>query len=716
MAERVQKFGKYELLDKIGAGGMAEIYKARYIGIDGFEKVLVLKKILPNFADNTAFIKMLINEAKLTSSLQHVNIVQIFELGEINDQYYIAMEYVNGRDLLKIMAQASKIRLRVPPKIVVYLLSEVCKGLGYAHGACDSDGNNLHIIHRDVSPSNIIVSQQGEVKIMDFGVARATQQNSGVEKTRAGTLKGKLGYMSPEQVTGKTIDHRADIFSLGIVFFEMLTLKRLFLGRTDLDTMINIRDANIDEKLKKYSFIPEDIHPILRRALAKDPNQRYQTAEELHEELLDYLFTNQLKVTHRTLQTYVDALFSNNPREELAAHFPRETFDPNAAPATAAVAKSLPKVDARAADPTPTESPRTEGPNGTVVPEPAEEVAETSDAPAGAEGSVVDDPKQRESGVVDADEQSLSRSLFRLRDQDGNVVGPISYHGLVNLIQARSIADDELISVDEKTWVTVRAIPDLAKQFPTQQPPEETRPPRYKGAATPFTMPRLIYRLSINKIDGRLRLVHETTVKEIWLNHGAPVHVSSNMRTELMGEFMVARQFITVDQLEEALRHTDEFQGRLGDVLIALRMIQPHQLYEILRQQFIERILEIFTWTRGEYFFYLGDEPRTELLPFNISWLELLTEGARSRVPFPLLERFFKNHWTKTIEFVDNPYARLEDFKLTAKEIRVVNLLRAEQTLSAVSHVDHVLETIGLNTIYRVLFLLLQTEFVQIAP
>ncbi|MCA9522305.1 MAG: protein kinase [Myxococcales bacterium] len=710
MVERVQRFGKYELLEKIGAGGMAEIYKARYIGIDGFEKILVLKKILPNFADNTAFIKMLINEAKLTSSLQHVNIVQIFELGEIDDQYYIAMEYVNGKDLLKIMAQASKLRLRVPSKLVAYLLSEVCKGLAYAHSACDSEGNNLNIIHRDVSPSNIIISLQGEVKIMDFGVARATQQNSTVEKTRAGTLKGKLGYMSPEQVTGKTIDHRADIFSLGIVLFEMMTLKRLFLGRTDLDTMINIRDANIEEKFQKYPFIPNELRAILRRALAKDPNQRYQTAEEFHEELLDYLFTNQLKVTHKSLQLYVDALFSKNPREELAVHFPRESFDPNAH-AAAGAARNLPAVEARTTDPTPTEPPHAEEPNGTVVPAGNRAMIEPTRHSSKA---IADDATNRESGVIDTDEQSLFRSLFRLRDQDGNVVGPISYHSLVNLIQARSIAENELVSIDEKTWVTVQAIPDLAKQFPLEKPSEEERPPRYKGAANPFTMPRLIYRLAINKIDGRLRLVNDTTVKEVWFSHGKPVHVASNMRTELMGEFMVARQFITGDQLEAALKQTAELDGRLGDVLIALKMIQPHQLYEILRQQFVERILEIFTWTRGEYLFYLGDEARTELLPFNITWLEMLTEGARSRVPFPLLEKFFKNHWNKSIEFVDNPYAKLDDFKLNAKEIRVVNLLRNELTLSAVTHVEHVLETIGLNVIYRVLFLLLQTEFVQI--
>ena len=647
------RFGKYDLIEKIGAGGMAEIYKSRYAGIDGFEKILVVKKILPTFADNTAFIKMLINEAKLSSNLIHANIVQIYELGEIDDQYYIAMEFVDGQDLLKVMSHASKLKLRIPLHIIFYLLSEVSKGLNFAHAACDNEGNNLNIIHRDVSPSNVIISHRGEVKIMDFGVARANMDKA--DSTRAGTLKGKLGYMSPEQVTGKQIDNRSDIFSLGIVFFELLTLKRMFLGKTDLDTMLNIRDADLEKKFRKYTFISEGVKPILRKILNKNREKRFQTAQEVQEAIGDFIFENQLKVSNIDMANYLRALFADNPREELAKHFPSETWDPK---------------------------------------------ADVEDMGMGSIGGRTD-PKT-----------DITKVVFRLRDKDGNIVGPFGYTDIVGLINEGSVSPDELVSYDQQTWIPLASVPQLATFF-DERVEEAVQAARYEGDLSPVTLPKLIYRLAINGIQGKLRLVDDKRQKDVFLANGQPVHVTSNIKSELLGEFLVARGTISDEALKKALKKSAEFQGRLGDTLISMGMIQPHQLFEVLSDQFRDRVLDIFTWTTGEYRFFTVQEMPEVPFPMQVTWYEILTEACRSRIPFPLLEQNFQKMWGARIGLNDNPYTKLEELKLHAKETRIYNLLRQNSTIKELTQVDNVLESIGLERIYRTLFLLLQTEFIQ---
>lgn len=304
-------FGRFELLDRIGLGGMAEVWRARVAGVGGFEKILVVKKILPAFAQNKTFIDMLLTEARLCAVLQHTNIVQTYENGEIEGQYYIAMEYVAGPDLFKILSRATQVQQLIPTEVCLYIASEVAKGLHYAHNAKDHYGRSLHIIHRDVSPSNVIVSEGGEVKIMDFGVARGTSPGGQQpeQATRSGVLKGKLGYMSPEQVTGQPFDHRSDIFSLGIVLYESMTLKRLFLAKTDLETLVNIRDARMEHKFKKHSYIDEGVRNILRRSLSRDLNERYPTAMAMHDDIVKMLFEQKIPVSNSALSTFIASLF-----------------------------------------------------------------------------------------------------------------------------------------------------------------------------------------------------------------------------------------------------------------------------------------------------------------------------------------------------------------------------------------------------------------------
>ncbi len=303
-------FGRFELLDRIGIGGMAEVWRARVAGVGGFEKILVVKKILPAFAQNKTFIDMLLAEARLCAVLQHANIVQTYENGEIDGNYYIAMEYVAGPDLFKVLSRSTQVQMRIPTEMCLFIAAEAAKGLHYAHNAKDHYGRPLHIIHRDVSPSNIIISEAGEVKVMDFGVARATPGGESADNaTRSGVLKGKLGYMSPEQVTGQPFDHRSDIFSLGIILYESLTLKRLFLAKTDLETLVNIRDARLEHKFKKHAYIEEPVRDVLRRALARDVNERYPTAMAMHDDIMTLLFQQKIQVSNNALSNFIVKLF-----------------------------------------------------------------------------------------------------------------------------------------------------------------------------------------------------------------------------------------------------------------------------------------------------------------------------------------------------------------------------------------------------------------------
>src|SRR5439155_8787101 len=239
--EGPDRFGQYELLEKIASGGMAELFRARRTGVEGFQKIVAIKKILPHIADNDEFITMFADEAKLAAQLNHPNIVHIFDLGKIEaGGYFIAMEYVEGRDLRSILQSGHDLGAPLPTPLAVYVASKIAAALDYAHRRRDSEGRELNIVHRDVSPPNILISYEGDIKLCDFGIAKAASKAS---QTQSGALKGKVQYMSPEQAWGKALDRRSDLFSLGAVLFEMLTEQKLFRGDSDLTVLEKVRAA-----------------------------------------------------------------------------------------------------------------------------------------------------------------------------------------------------------------------------------------------------------------------------------------------------------------------------------------------------------------------------------------------------------------------------------------------------------------------------------------
>ena len=257
MAFRARPFSRYYLIDKLAVGGMAEVYKAKLFSNHGFEMLLVLKKILPHLSANEEFVQMFVDEAKITVELRHQNIVQVFDFGCYDENYFIAMECVDGKDLKTLLKELAKRGEFIPVELVVYIVHEICKGLDYAHKKTDASGKALGLVHRDVTPANILISYTGEVKIADFGIAKA---RTSVYNTKDGVLKGKYEYMSPEQAAGETVDFRSDIFEVGILLHEMLTGRRLFHTDSDTKTLELIKSGIYPEPIERHPRVLSLIH------------------------------------------------------------------------------------------------------------------------------------------------------------------------------------------------------------------------------------------------------------------------------------------------------------------------------------------------------------------------------------------------------------------------------------------------------------------------
>jgi serine/threonine protein kinase len=276
-----ERFGKYLLVGEIAVGGMAEVFLGVHKGVESFIKVVVIKRVLPHLSNNPEFIRMFCDEARLAARIEHPNIVRIYEFGEVDGQYYTAMEYLPGEDLFKALNNLSVSRQLMPLHIAVGIGVQLCNGLHFAHQFTDTAGKPLNLVHRDINPANIVITYGGEVKIIDFGVAKT---NANVQ-TINGVIKGKVAYMPPEQVLGREVDQRADIFSAGVVLWEVLTGRPLFLRSNEAATLYAIMNAPIVPPSKLRADVPPELDKIVLRALARSPGDRYDTAEEMAADL-----------------------------------------------------------------------------------------------------------------------------------------------------------------------------------------------------------------------------------------------------------------------------------------------------------------------------------------------------------------------------------------------------------------------------------------------
>ena len=335
------RFGKYLLIEKVATGGMAEVYKAKSYGVMGFEKLLVIKKILPHLSQSEEFVSLFVNEAKVSVSLNHANIIQVYDLGVVGSDYYIAMEYIHGPDLMRTIRKAKQSRTPIDVPIGCYIVMEIVRGLDYAHNLKDPAGRPLNVVHRDVSPHNVMLGYEGDVKLLDFGIAQVGRDLV-PEGRPAG---GKYGYMSPEHLGASPVDARSDVYSAGIVLFELVTGKRLYAGMSVEEKKAAIVRGTIPRPSKIAAIEPQ-LEEIIFTALARDPDLRFKDAQSLQRALQDYLYRSSSNVTRADLGVYLKGLFVEEYSREAAAgsvinNFEPQ-FDPLATPAGASLEPATP--------------------------------------------------------------------------------------------------------------------------------------------------------------------------------------------------------------------------------------------------------------------------------------------------------------------------------------------------------------------------------------
>lgn len=676
------QFGRYTLLQRLATGGMAEVFRAKIVSSHGFEKIIVIKRILPHLAADRTFVTMFIDEAKLTAQLTHPKIVQVLDFGEVATQYFIALEFIDGYDALALLRAAAQKRVRVPLPLVVFVMAEILDALDYAHTASDMEGRPMRLVHRDISPSNIFISRHGDVKLGDFGIAHASDRES---KTQAGTLKGKYGYMSPEQVTGAGIDSRSDLFAVGIVLAEAFMGRRLFTARNDLDVLLMVRDGRLD-RLNRYGHdVPPELDRIVRRALRRDIDARYQTAAEFRDDLFDYLFAQKLRVGPADLRAFMHDVFATTPdaMARIQKHGRRLSEPPaaasvaadqitaaaasGAAPAAAVVDPVVPAAavtmtaslpgsgeDGELAAPVGVPLPQLIGP-GAVSPPIRQAPAEPARPLPVAGSPLADALASSEFALIDLDQWDLSAP-----QSSGRATGftPISAAPARASAAPASRSDGpagsgfEPSKTASKTDSNADHQTDLGR-FTSAAP---RRPPDIAGDLGTISAMRIFADVTVAGETGLLRferqaggcadadgLVAGGEIKEVFLVAGAPESVNSSVSSERFGAYLVSRGVLRAAELEMALGMLPHFSGKLGDTLVGLGLMRPLDVFRQLSQQVRDRVIDLFRWSHGTFAFFRGIKNEQESFPLGLDGFEILGTGVLT-VPADELERRFVPH------------------------------------------------------------------------
>jgi serine/threonine protein kinase len=716
------QFGRYTLLQRLAVGGMAEVFRAKISSSHGFEKVLVIKRILPHLAADATFVSMFIDEAKLTAQLTHPKIVQILDFGDVAGQYFIALEYVDGSDALGLLRTSAQRRLHIPRHLAVFIINEVLEALDYAHNARDMEGKSMHIVHRDISPSNIFLSKRGDVKLGDFGIAHAQRRES---KTQAGTLKGKYGYMSPEQVVGQQVDGRSDLFAVGVVLAEMLMGRRLFTAANDLDVLLMVRDARIERLAKYCRDLPPALDRIVRRALQKDPRERFPTAAAFRDALGDYLYETGQRVGPPDLRAFLGDLFDPSPEAmDRLMQEARKAAGPKAAagaqPAAAApIADSAP-VEAAARASTGLVKP---GTDAGVVAEVADS-GQTERMSAQAQAEIM-------AGREEAASEVLVDAALVAESHTGETsgVGAIMDAPTAQLGQILTAVDDGWPADEEYERSSVRGFTPASQPLVVPKRPAGAlagapppgvgkfvsgapkRPPDSAGDVSVITPMRLFCDLAVAGETGLLRFEVPGTIKEIFLVGGAPESVNSSLPSERFGEYLVAKEVLGRGDLELALGMLPHYNGKLGDTLVALGLLRPLDVFRLLSQQVRDRVIDVFAWTEGTFAFFRGTTNPTEGFPLGLDTFEILGAGVVT-LPGEMLEQRFEPLVDYRPVATTNWRVQPEAFRIGPTPRDVLELLDGERTLRA--WMDQFSEPEERLTFLRSLYLLVETDLVQL--
>src|SRR5450432_3367606 len=311
MPESHHQQQRYRVIEKLASGGMAEVFRAESAGLEGFKKQVAIKRVLPHLSEKKKFISMFLDEARLSAHLSHSNCVQVFDIGVGDNAYFIVMEFVDGADLKAVLETLKKQGREMAIEDAVFIAVKICEGLCYAHELTDQEGRPFAVVHRDVSPPNVLMTKHGEIKIVDFGLAKA---NSQLEKSEPGIIKGKFSYLAPEAAMGQEVDARTDVFAVGIILWELLAGQRLFLGDTDFQTVKKVQAAVVPSISQINKKVPPELERILNKALAREPAHRYRNARDLGRDLSKFLFKFGVPVSTFDIATLVQGALKERSR------------------------------------------------------------------------------------------------------------------------------------------------------------------------------------------------------------------------------------------------------------------------------------------------------------------------------------------------------------------------------------------------------------------
>jgi len=655
--------GPYELLQRIATGGMAEVYLARRAGPFGFQKFVAVKRILPQLTSDPDFVSMFIDEARVCARLGHPNIVQVFDFGEHAGELYMAMEYVDGTTGARLVRAAAARGEDVPLDVSLHIGLSILRGLGYAHAARDDEGQALGLVHRDVSPGNVLIDRSGAVKLTDFGIARAAEFD---RRTEAGQLKGKLGYMSPEQVTGRELDARSDLFTAAIVLAELVTLRPLFSGGSEIDVLMRIRDADLSQLDRAASRISDDIKGVLFKALARDRNQRYATAQEFAEALEDIVRRRRLQVGPAKLSAWLDRL----KLVDGAADAPEEAEENPTRELAIPLSTGTPGAPTRA----------------TAAPPP----------PGSAMGEV-------------------APAIYRVKTRDGAVLGPLAYPRLVELFVTGRIHAESEISRESGPFKDARSFPELSRFTSSAALSWEPEMPRAAVDRAPIDrmlLPAKLFALAIARETGALHFADGARRKKVYLVEGVPEFIASTDKSELLGEQLVRRGQVLRMEVDMALAMLPRFGGRIGDALVGLGVLRPIELFRAIAEQTRLRFLELFDWTGGEVGYVRGARSHEETFPLGLDAADLVARGVRDRYALDEVSLMLAPFAGQVVSPVVPLPVRLAAYRLSGREEQVLRAVDGARTLAELT--DHVTSTTSVEAgeVHRAVLLGLSCEIV----
>jgi len=621
---------------------MAEVFVARREGLHGFQKRVALKRILPQFSSDPDFVWMFIDEARLAALLEHPNIVQVFDFGTMGDDLVLVMELVDGSNVSRLL-RAAPPEEPIPWDVALHIAYQTAQALDYAHHAVDENGEFMEFVHRDVSPANILLSRSGHVKLTDFGIATV---RSRAPTTEDGQVRGKLGYMSPEQVLGKELSGKSDVFTLSTVMTEMLIGEPLFQGESELNVLLQIRDADLRVLARCERRIPQDIRALVLRGLQRDPAER-PTAGAFAEACAEVI------------------------RRRGMGHGPDR------------VARLLSQLNLIDGD-----APEIHLPDANVP-------------------SLVDSDLMHHAGQELIGPQAVtSPTIYRVQLPDGSVMGPMSYPRLIQLITTGVIdSRSSKISKADGTYLDPSRLPELTRFVTSpglQWKLEELAHAEKQGQLRAATLLPVFYDIISRQQTGVLHLWQRNRRKKIYFVEGRPEFVASTDKSELLGEYLVATGQCLRMEIEMALALLPKYGGRLGDALVGLGILRPVELFRAIGDQVRGRLMEAFRWRRGEWAFVRGARSHEETFPTGQDPYELLRDAA-TEAHLEEIESVLEPLRERVVERCeDGP--PLTAFRLAPAWVGVLDSVLGDSTLGGVLARESA-SGADLEPVYRALYL-----------